>query len=149
MRNRLHSICPYFAMFPEEFARNHIENLTDKGDLVLDPFSGRGTTLLQALLMERNALAADINPVAYCITGAKAQAPILATVLAEIGKLELQFIESKKSGLLRELEKLPPFFARAFHRSTLQELLFLPFAPFYCCASTWFLARRDKFAKLL
>ena len=50
MRNRLHSICPYFAMFPEEFARNHIENLTDKGDLVLDPFSGRGTTLLQALL---------------------------------------------------------------------------------------------------
>ena len=51
-------------MFPEEFARNHIENLTDKGDLVLDPFSGRGTTLLQALLMERNALAADINPVA-------------------------------------------------------------------------------------
>ncbi len=125
MRNRLHSICPYFAMFPEEFARNHIENLTDKGDLVLDPFSGRGTTLLQALLMERNALAADINPVAYCITGAKAQVPILATVLAEIGKLELQFIESKKSGLLRELEKLPPFFARAFHRSTLQELLFL------------------------
>src|SRR3990172_1169324 len=64
MRNRLHSICPYFAMFPETFAQKHIEKFTEPGDYVYDPFSGRGTTLLQALLMNRRAAASDINPVA-------------------------------------------------------------------------------------
>ena len=53
MRHRFHSICPYFAMFPESFAEYWIAALTKPSDLVLDPFSGRGTTATCALLMDR------------------------------------------------------------------------------------------------
>lgn len=50
MRHRFHSICPYFAMFPEAFAEQWIKKLTKPEETVLDPFSGRGTTALTALL---------------------------------------------------------------------------------------------------
>ena len=63
MRNRFHALCPYLAMFPEGFAERWIDELTVPGDLVVDPFCGRGTTPFQALLMGSNALAGDINPV--------------------------------------------------------------------------------------
>ncbi len=53
MRHRFHSICPYFAMFPESFPEKWIDKLTNPGDTVFDPFSGRGTTPFQALLMNR------------------------------------------------------------------------------------------------
>lgn len=75
MRHPFHAICPYFAMFPESFPERWIEELTEPGDVVLDPFCGRGTTPFQALLMGRHAIASDINPVAYCVTRAKLRAP--------------------------------------------------------------------------
>jgi len=82
--HKLHALCPYFAMFPPAFAREQILAHTKTGELCYDPFSGRGTTLLEALLNDRKALASDINPVAYCISVAKAQAPTLGDVLSEI-----------------------------------------------------------------
>ncbi len=121
----MHAICPYFAMFPEDFVREHLERLTSPGDWVLDPFSGRGTTLFQALLMERRAAAMDVNPVAYCATGAKAQIPSLKTLLHEIDGLEAQFRVAKKAAREARRSSLPPFFRRAFYWSTLDELLFL------------------------
>ena len=58
-------------MFPESFPERWIGELTRRGDYVLDPFSGRGTTALSALLMERRAVATDVNDVAFCLTKAK------------------------------------------------------------------------------
>src|SRR6266700_3770222 len=69
-RHRFHAICPYFAMFPEAFAERWINQLTRPGDLILDPFSGRGTTVFQANLMGRRGLACDINPVAFVLSKA-------------------------------------------------------------------------------
>lgn len=125
MRNRLHSICPYFAMFPEDFAEEHITNLTSAGDYVFDPFSGRGTTLLQALLMNRKAIATDINPVAYCISAAKASVPSLSEVIRELQALEDKYNDSSHTKIDKERHKLPPFYRRAFYYSTLNEILFL------------------------
>lgn len=125
MRNRLHSICPYFAMFPEEFARQYLHDLTKPGDFVFDPFSGRGTTLLEALLMNRHSVATDINPVAYCITGAKAETPSLGSVLGQLEVLENEYKHFDHKILAQERMKLPAFFKRAFSRSTLLEILFL------------------------
>ena len=59
MRNRFLSLCPYFAMFPESFAETWIERLTSPGQVVLDPFCGRGTTPFQAVLMNRRAIGVD------------------------------------------------------------------------------------------
>ena len=37
---------------------------TDPGDLVLDQFVGGGTTLVEAKLLNRNAIGVDVNPAA-------------------------------------------------------------------------------------
>lgn len=121
-RNRLHSLCPYFAMFPETFARDQLEAHTKPGDLVFDPFSGRGTTLLQSLLMGRRAVAADINPVAYCISGAKATVPRLSSVLRRLEILESQFDPACEESVGKSL---PEFFSHAYASAVLSQILFL------------------------
>ena len=122
MRHRFHSICPYYAMFPEAFAERWIEQLTRKGDCVLDPFSGRGTTALSALLMERTAVATDVNHVAFCLTRAKTAAPALSTVLRRISELEASFDGRR---WVHQAQALPEFFEYAYQDRTLQQLLFL------------------------
>lgn len=125
MRNRLHALCPYFTMFPESFVAEHAQKYSQPGDLILDPFSGRGTTLLQSLLMNRQAAAIDVNPVAYCITGAKANVPEARKLRRRIEHLEGIYVESDHSLLKKARAALPGFFRKAFHRETLAQLLFL------------------------
>ena len=124
-KHRLHALCPYFAMFPHTFVREYALALTRPGDLVLDPFSGRGTTLLESLLLDRNALAVDINPVAACITGAKAQVPSLSIINSRLNELEVRYKEADWRTLDEERHSLPPFFSHAFYYLTLRELLFM------------------------
>lgn len=54
----------YPATFIPEIPYTLIEILSNKGDIVLDPFGGIGTTFIQALLLERFPFSCDINPVA-------------------------------------------------------------------------------------
>src|SRR5437867_9643348 len=91
MRHRFHALCPYFAMFPESFAAHWIATLTQPGDVILDPFCGRGTLPFQALLMGRLGVGVDVNPVAYCISRAKTCAPPLAAVRRRLTRLERDF----------------------------------------------------------
>lgn len=122
MRNRFHSLCPYFAMFPEAFAEQWIGELTRPGQWVLDPFCGRGTAPFQALLMGRRAIATDINPVAYCVTRAKTAAPAVAQVHRRLTLLEKA---CRDEDWERERRSLPPFFRVAYHPATLRRILFL------------------------
>lgn len=120
MRHPLHSICPYFAMFPEDFVAKQLLAYTQRGDTVFDPFCGRGTTVFESLLNGRHASGVDINPVAACIAGAKADAPKLSSVQTRLAGL--------KSALSKSGEIVPPagdFFRACFHETTLQQLLFL------------------------
>ena len=91
MRHRFHSLCPYFAMFPESFAERWIARYSKPGQVILDPFCGRGTTPFQALLMGRRAIACDTNSVAYCVTRAKTNAPALSSIRRRITQLEQSF----------------------------------------------------------
>lgn len=120
MRHPLHSICPYFAMFPEDFVAKQLLAYTQRGDIVFDPFCGRGTTVFESLLNGRRASGVDINPVAACIAGAKADAPKLGSVQTRLAELKRAF---SRSGAI-----VPPtgdFFRACFHETTLQQLLFL------------------------
>ena len=50
------------APFPEELPHRLIQLYTFKGDVVLDPFVGSGTTCLAAIKDKRNYVGYDINP---------------------------------------------------------------------------------------
>jgi site-specific DNA-methyltransferase (adenine-specific) len=62
--------------------------LSEEGDLVLDPFSGRGTTLLEARMTGRVPLASDLNPIAVALSRAKNANVSAAAVLARVADLE-------------------------------------------------------------
>src|ERR1019366_1929538 len=122
MRHRFHSMCPYFAMFPESFAERWIKRLTRPGDTVLDPFSGRGTTALTALLNGRNAVACDVNDVAFCLTRAKTSAPRVRSLLRRIDQLESEFRFSART---QPASDHTDFFQSCFSARTLAQLSYL------------------------
>jgi DNA modification methylase len=53
------------AMFPEELAKRVIKLFSFKGDKILDPFNGVGTTTKVAKNLDRDYIGIDINPI-YC-----------------------------------------------------------------------------------
>jgi uncharacterized protein (UPF0335 family) len=120
-RHRFYSICPYFAMFPEAFVRRNVLAWSKRGDVIVDPFSGRGTTVFESLLNGRRGLGCDTNPVAVCISKAKADAPDLKQVLERIEELE----EKCRGFKSKEPEFTAEFFTLCFHDETLRQLLFL------------------------
>jgi len=59
-----HNFHPYPCKFIPQIPRNLIIQLTNEGDTILDPFCGSGTTLVEAKLLNRNAIGVDLNPIA-------------------------------------------------------------------------------------
>lgn len=53
------------APFPFDLARDHIASWSNPGDLVLDPFSGSGTTAKAAKTLGRQFIGLEVNP-EYC-----------------------------------------------------------------------------------
>ena len=70
-----HPMCSYLASFPAALAHAFIARYSRPGDVVLDPFSGRGTTPLQACAEGRIGVGNDLNPFAHLLTAAKVDAP--------------------------------------------------------------------------
>jgi site-specific DNA-methyltransferase (adenine-specific) len=68
-----HPMCSYLASFPAALAHAFIARYSRPGDVVLDPFSGRGTTPLQAAAEGRIGVGNDLNPFAHLLTAAKVE----------------------------------------------------------------------------
>jgi len=62
----LHEIS-YRACFKPQLPAYFISHLTSEGDIVYDPFSGRGTTVIEAGLLGRSVIANDINPLSLIL----------------------------------------------------------------------------------
>lgn len=58
----------YRACFKAQLPRFFIELLTMPGDTVYDPFSGRGTTIIEAAILGRKVIANDINPLSSILS---------------------------------------------------------------------------------
>jgi DNA modification methylase len=66
-----HKFYRYPARFSPQFAREAILAFSKPGDLVLDPFMGGGTTLVEALATDRQPIGVDISPLATFVAKAK------------------------------------------------------------------------------
>jgi site-specific DNA-methyltransferase (cytosine-N4-specific) len=66
-----HGLHPYPAKFIPQIPSTLIKELSREGDTVADVFCGSGTTLVEALVQNRNTVGFDANPLACLITKAK------------------------------------------------------------------------------
>jgi len=77
------------ACFKPQLPAFFIARLTQPGDTVYDPFSGRGTTAVQAALMGRRPAANDINPLSRMLVRPRLDPPALTAVQARLAALDL------------------------------------------------------------
>lgn len=85
----LHPMCSYLASFPAALAHAFIGRYSRRGDVVLDPFSGRGTTPLQACAEGRVGVGNDLNPLAHLLTAAKVEPATRAETATRLASLRL------------------------------------------------------------
>jgi DNA methylase len=109
---------PYYAMFPTAFAEKVINTYTRRGDSVLDPFAGRGTSIFSASVHGRVGIGVEINPVGWVYAQAKLQ-PAGEDRVAERFK-ELWKLSHRYRGTAKDL---PPFFGYCYQPNVLRFLL--------------------------
>ena len=85
VRGYTHRFYTYPAGFSPIFVESAIKTFTKKKDLVLDPFMGGGTSLIESIRLNRRVVGIDLNPIAYFVTKVK----ITKLSKAQIDKIEL------------------------------------------------------------
>jgi hypothetical protein len=70
----------YRACFKPQLPAWFIDRLTRDGDVVYDPFSGRGTTAVEAALRGRNVIVNDINPLSIILTFPRLELPSVTEI---------------------------------------------------------------------
>jgi hypothetical protein len=110
----LNAICPYFTMFPLDFPLNILRRKARAGDVVLDPFCGRGATNFAARLLGLRSLGVDSSPVAVAITASKLVTATADDILAEARRILTE----------RDAHHIPSgeFWQWAFHPTVLDAL---------------------------
>ena len=106
----LHEIS-YRACFKPQLPRFFIERLTLPGEVVYDPFMGRGTTLLEAALLGRVPFGCDANPLCSMLIEPRLEPPPLEEIEDRLNRFDLHFEEP-----------LPEELLTFYHPDTLREL---------------------------
>jgi site-specific DNA-methyltransferase (adenine-specific) len=105
-------------MFPPQLPYVFIRWLTEPGDLVYDPFSGRGTVPLEAALAGRRAYASDANPLAVALSRAKVHIPASSRARARITQLENRYTHPA-------IDAVPDQISMLYSKPTLRQLVYL------------------------
>jgi DNA modification methylase len=133
-----HNIHPYPAKYIPQIPNKLIQLLSLRGEKVWDPFGGSGTTALEALLLGRQAISSDINPIAEYIGKAKTKSltesqdnelrrfvadfKVLVADLDNLGKALVKY-EFKITDYTPAITNLDKW----FHQFVVNELAFIKF----------------------
>lgn len=113
-RGTIHTVCPYFTMFPLRFPLETLSRHAREGGWVLDPFCGRGTTNFAARMLGLPSYGVDSSPVAAAI--ALAKLPLVSTAAV---------LKAAERALRKEADVVVPrgeFWRRAFSPGTLRDI---------------------------
>ena len=114
----LNAICPYYTMFPLSFPLRVLKGRARKGDWVIDPFCGRGTTNFAARLLGLSSVGVDSSPVAVALTKAKLSDARIGDVV-RVARGVLDLMPSRVSVPHGE------FWERAYAASVLRQVCWL------------------------
>jgi DNA modification methylase len=73
-RAHIHGFHPYPARMHPDTASKLVRAFSPEGGVVLDPFAGSGTVLVEAMIAGRRAVGTDLNPLAVRLATAKTRA---------------------------------------------------------------------------
>ncbi len=91
--HRIHEVS-YRACFKPQLPAFFIERLSKPGEIVYDPFMGRGTTPVEAALRGRIPYGNDTNPLSRAFTEPRINTPTLAQVRARLMEIPWESFES-------------------------------------------------------
>jgi hypothetical protein len=83
----LHEVS-YRACFKPQLPRFFIETLTHPGDVLYDPFMGRGTTVVEGALFGRKVIGNDISPLSKILTAPRLHPPTVEEVGRRLAKIK-------------------------------------------------------------
>lgn len=83
-----HSFYTYPAKFIPQLAQRLIKQFSKENDVILDPFMGSGTTILESILQNRIAFGCDINEIAYLVSKVKIKPINVEKLQKEFSTLE-------------------------------------------------------------
>jgi hypothetical protein len=117
----------YRACFKPQLPRFFIERLTEPGDVVYDPFMGRGTTVIEAALLGRVPFGCDINPLSVVLAKPRLAPPFLDQVAARLAQINLNDADESPDELLvfyhpdtlRQIVSLKKYLLARRHAGTL------------------------------
>src|SRR6185503_17923684 len=120
----------YRACFKPQLPRFFIERLTAPGDVVYDPFMGRGTTVLEAALLGRTAIGCDINPLSAMLVAPRLSPPSLEAIRARLDAIDFSRAIAMPDSLLvfyhpatlREICALKEYLSERERRGTLDNV---------------------------
>ena len=88
--NSIHEVS-YRACFKPQLPNFFISNLTNENDFVYDPFLGRGTTIIEAALLNRQIIGNDINPLSKILSNARLLIPDLTELKGYLQKIPIDY----------------------------------------------------------
>jgi len=91
--NSIHEIS-YRACYKPQLPRFFIDIFTKEGDVIYDPFAGRGTTLVEAALMGRNIVCNDVNPLSAILTKPRLKIPSIDEISNRLDEIAFEPLEA-------------------------------------------------------
>jgi SAM-dependent methyltransferase len=106
----LHEIS-YRACFKPQLPRFFIQRLSGPGEIVYDPFMGRGTTAIEAALLDRIPYGCDVNPLSRFLTQPRLNPPSASQVAERLKAIDFA-----------DADEFPEDLLVFYHPDTLKEI---------------------------